>query len=124
MPEILDKNEYKATVLAYVAERDYVSFAALHRHFAGDAREETQIALPGNRIVWTGLPRPLIDAVLELLEAGELAAVPCHKSHYARDGRVLSLPVEKTIPPDGHAEPHWYPVVLRPMQAVLAEEAD
>ena len=26
-------------VLAFVRERDYVTFAALHQHFAGDARE-------------------------------------------------------------------------------------
>ena len=117
------RQEYKVCVLAYVTEHDFVSFAALHKHFAGDAREQTQIALPGNRIVWSGMPRLLVDAILELVEERALAAVPAHKSHYVRDGRVLKLPVEKTVPPDGHAEPHWFPVLLRPMQAVIDEEA-
>ena len=42
-------------VLDYVREHDFVTFAALHKHFAGDAREETEIALPGNRVVWADL---------------------------------------------------------------------
>ncbi len=112
------KEEYKEAILRYVDETDWVSFADLHQRFAGDANHETQIALPGNRIVWTGMPLPMIDAVLELLEEEALAAVPAHKSAYVRAGRVLSLPVEKTIPPEGHAEPHWYPVLLRPIRAV------
>ena len=45
-------------VLAYVREHDWVSFAALHREFAGDAREETQIELPGNRVIGAGMPVP------------------------------------------------------------------
>ena len=120
--ETRSKDAYKSEVLAYVTETDFVSFAALHKRLAGDAREETQIALPGNRIVWSGLPQPLIAAILELLDEGALAAVPGHRSHYVKDGRVLKLPVEKTIPPEGHAEPHWFPVLLRPMDAVREEQ--
>jgi hypothetical protein len=114
----------EAAVLAFVRERDYVSFAALHKHFAGDAREPTEIALPGNRVIWAGLPKPLIDAVLALLESGRLAAIPGNVAAYRRDGRVLSLPVEKRPPTEPHAEPHWFPVLLRPIEAVLAEEAE
>jgi hypothetical protein len=109
-------------VLHFVREHDYVTFAALHKHFAGDAREPTEIALPGNRVVWAGLPRPLIDAVLALLEQGRLAAIPGNLAAYRRDGRVLSLPVEKRPPQQPHAEPHWFPVLLRPMELVLAEQ--
>lgn len=108
-------------VLAYVRERDFVTFAALHKHFAGDAREETQILLPGNRVVWAGAPAILFDAVLALLERGALASIPGHKSAYKRDGRVLDLPVEKAPPREPHAVPHWFPVLLRPMEAVRAE---
>jgi len=109
-------------VLAFVRGRDYVTFAALHKHFAGDAREETEIALPGNRVIWAGLPKPLIDAVLALLDAGRLAAIPGNFAAYQRDGRVLALPVEKRPPREPHAEPHWFPVLLRAMEVVLAEE--
>jgi len=109
-------------VLAYVREHDYVTFAALHQHFAGDTREETQIELPGNRVIWAGAPRELFDAVLALLEQGQLASIPGHQAAYKRDGRVLDLPVEKTPPREPHAEPHWFPVLLRPMEAVLAEQ--
>lgn len=109
-------------VLAFVRGRDYVTFAALHKHFAGDAREETEIALPGNRVIWAGLPKPLIDAVLALLDAGRLAAIPGNLAAYQRDGRVLALPVEKRPPREPHAEPHWFPVLLRAMEVVLAEE--
>jgi len=111
-------------VLRFVRERDYVTFAALHEHFAGNAREPTEIALPGNRVVWAGLPKPLIDAVLALLEQGRLAAIPGNLAAYRRDGRVLSLPLEKRPPREPHAEPHWFPVLLRPMELVLAEQAD
>ena len=109
-------------VLLFVRERDYVTFAALHKHFAGDAREPTEIALPGNRVVWAGLPKPLIDAVLALLAQGRLAAIPGNLAAYRRDGRVLSLPMEKRPPREPHAEPHWFPVLLRPMELVLAEQ--
>jgi len=109
-------------VLAFVREHDYVTFAALHKHFAGDAREDTEIALPGNRVIWAGLPKPVIDAVLALLDAGRLAAIPGNLAAYRRDGRVLSLPLEKRPPSEPHAEPHWFPVLLRPMEAVLAEQ--
>ena len=109
-------------VLAFVREHDYVTFAALHKQFAGDARESTEIALHGNRVVWAGLPKPVIDAVLGLLEEGRLAAIPGNLAAYRRDGRVLSLPVEKRPPQVPHAEPHWFPVLLRPMELVLAEQ--
>jgi hypothetical protein len=66
----------------------------------------------------------MLEAVLELLDEGVLASVPCHRSAYVADGRVLALPVEKTIPPGGHDEPHWFPVMLRPMRAVLAEQEE
>jgi hypothetical protein len=112
----------KREILAFVRARDYVTFAALHRHFAGDAREETEIALPGNRVVWAGLPKPVIDAVLALLDEGALAAIPGSKGAYKRDGRVLSLPVERRPPP--HETPRWLPVLLRPMEAVRAEETE
>ena len=111
-------------LLAFVREHDYVTFAALHKHFAGDAREPTEIVLAGNRVVWAGLPTPLIDAVLALLEQGRLAAIPGNLAAYRRDGRVLALPVEKRPPQEPHAEPHWFPVLLRPMELVLAEQAD
>jgi hypothetical protein len=111
-------------VLAFVRERDWVTFAALHAHFAGDAREPTEIALPGNRVIWAGLPKPVIDAVLALLDAGRLAALPGNLAAYRRDGRVLALPVEKRPPREPHAEPHWFPVLLRPMERVLAEQPE
>jgi hypothetical protein len=82
------------------------------------------MVLPGNRVVWSGMPRELFDAILELLDESVLAAKPVHPSAYTRDGRVLALPVEKAVPPGGHAEPHWFPVALRPMAAVLAEESE
>lgn len=109
----------EARVLAFVRERDFVTFAALHKHFAGDAREEAEILLPGLRVVWAGLPKPVIDAVLALLERGALAAVPAPRAAYVRDGRVLDLPVEKRPPP--HPERRWFPVWLRPIEAVRAE---
>lgn len=118
----MSERELEEEVLAFVRDRDFVTFAALHRHFAGDAREPTEIALPGNRIVWAGLPKPFIDAVLALLEQGRLAAIPGNLAAYRRDGRVLSLPVEKRPPQEPHAEPHWFPVLLRPMELVLAEQ--
>lgn len=108
-------------ILAFVRARDFVTFAALHKHFAGDAREDTEIVLPGKRVVWAGLPLPIIEAVLALLDAGRLASIPGNKAAYRRDGRVLNLPIERRAEP--HDEPHWFPVLLRPMEAVQAEEA-
>lgn len=118
---VAEKERLKREVLAYVRERDFVTFAALHERFAGDARAATEIALPGRRVVWAGMPKPLIDAILELLEGSQLAALPCHRSAYRRDGRVLDLPVEKAPPERGHERPHWYPVWLRPIEAVRGE---
>lgn len=115
------KDVFKQQVLEYVNATDFVTFAALHKQFAGDAREPHEIALPGHRVIWSGMPRALFDAILELLDEGALASVPGHKSAYVHDGRVLKLPVEKTIPPQGHAEPHWYPVLLRPMHAARSD---
>jgi hypothetical protein len=106
-------------ILAFVRERDFVTFAALHKHFAGDAREDTEIALPGNRVIWAGLPLPIIDAVLALLDQGRLASIPGSKAAYRRDGRVLKLPVERRAEP--HAKPHWFPVLLRTMEAARAD---
>ena len=105
-------------ILAFVRERDFVTFAALHKHFAGDAREDTEIVLPGNRVIWAGLPLPIIEAVLALLDAGRLASVPGNKAAYRRDGRVLSLPVER------RPEPHWFPVLLRTIEAARADSEE
>jgi len=118
---VTSAEDLEAQVLRYVREHDYVTFAALHKHFAADAREQTEIALPGNRVVWAGMPKPLVDAILALLEAEALAAIPGHPSAYRRDGRVLALPVEKVLASAPHTEPHWFPVLLRPMETVLAE---
>jgi len=74
-------------------------------------------------VIWRGLPRPVIDAVLALLDEQVLAAIPGHKSAYKKDGRVLPLPVEKAPPTEGHPTPHWFPVLLRLMDVVRAEEA-
>lgn len=116
-----DAASLKQRVVRFIDEHDWVTFARLHRHFAGDSREPTELALPGNRIVWSGLPQPLADAILELLDEGQLAALPGNKGAYRRDGRILNLPVEKHVPPEGHAEPHWFPVLLRSARAVAAE---
>jgi hypothetical protein len=111
----------KERIVRFVDERDWVTFALLHRHFAGDAREPTELAMPGNRVVWSGLPEPIADAVLELLDEGRLAALPGTKGAYRRDGRVLRLPVERHLPEQGHSEPHWFPVLLRSARAVAAD---
>jgi len=116
-----DPKALKERILGFVDEHDWVTFARLHRHFAGDAREPTELALPGNRIVWSGLPQAVADAVLALLDEGRLAALPGNKGAYRRDGRVLNLPVERHIPAEGHEEPHWFPVLLRSARAVTAE---
>jgi len=113
--------ELQQRILTFVRERDYVTFAALHKHFAGDAREDTEMVLPGNRVIWAGLPLPIIDAVLALLEQGRLASVPGSKAAYRRDGRVLKLPVERRVEP--HAEPQWFPVLLRTMEAARADDS-
>lgn len=113
----------KRDILHFVGARDFVSFAALHKHFAGDARANTEIALPGNRIIWRGLPQPVIAAVLALLEEGALAAIPGNLAAYRRDGRVLPLPVEKSPAQAPHAQPRWFPVLLRTMETVRAEAA-
>jgi hypothetical protein len=122
MSEPNPASELQEQILEFVRERDFVTFAALHKHFAGDAREETEMVLPGNRVVWAGLPLPIIDAVLALLAQGKLASVPGNKAAYRRDGRVLNLPIEKR--PQAHAKPHWFPVLLRPIEAALADAAD
>jgi hypothetical protein len=109
-------------ILAFVRERDFVTFAALHKHFAGDAREDTEIVLPGNRVIWAGLPLPIINAVLALLDSGRLASVPGNKAAYRRDGRVLNLKVERR--PEPHAEPQWFPVLLRTIEAARADAED
>lgn len=114
----------KAAVLAFVEEHDWVTFARLHKHFAPDRSEPTEIALPGNRVVWAGLPREWIDAVLALLDEQRLGAVPSSKAAYRRDGRVLKLPVERHPSHAPHDEPHWFPVFLRPMAAILAEAGE
>jgi hypothetical protein len=50
--------------------------------------------------------------------------LPGHPAAYRKDGRVLALPVEKAPPPAGHAEPHWFPVLLRTMEAARSAEAE
>jgi hypothetical protein len=76
--------ELRAAIFAYVEEHDFVTFAAIHKEFAGDARESTEISLPGNRIIWLGLPKPVIDAVTGMIAEGILAAIPGHIAAYRR----------------------------------------
>ncbi|MBM4384596.1 MAG: hypothetical protein FJ091_14680 [Deltaproteobacteria bacterium] len=114
--------ELEDAILAFVRERDWVTFAALHKHFAGDERHETEMVLPGNRVIWAGLTLDVIHAVLALLEQGRLASLPGSKAAYRRDGRVLNLPIERRAEP--HDEPQWFPVLLRAMDAVLADEQE
>ena len=113
--------ELRDAIYAFIEEHDFVTFAALHREFAGDARENTEISLPGNRIIWLGLPKPVIDAVLGLLADGILSAIPGHVAAYRRDGRVLRLAVEKYPPKEPHAKAKWLPVLLRTMEAAKAD---
>ena len=117
----MTENELRDAIYAYVEEHDFVTFAALHREFAGDAKEPTEISLPGNRIIWLGLPKPVIDAVLGLLAEGFLAAIPGHIAAYRRDGRVLPMAVEKYPPREPHDPARWLPVLLRTMEAARAD---
>ncbi len=113
--------ELREAIYAFVEEHDFVTFAAIHKAFAGDARESTEISLPGNRIIWLGLPKPVIDAVTGMIAEGILAAIPGHVAAYRRDGRVLPLPVEKRPPKTPHKEAKWLPVLLRTMEAAKAD---
>ena len=117
----MTEGELRDAIYAYVEAHDFVTFAALHKEFAGDAREPTEISLPGNRIIWLGLPKPVIDAVLGLLAEGILAAIPGHVAAYRRDGRVLPLAVEKYPPREPHDPAKWLPVLLRTMEAARAD---
>ena len=117
----MNEAELREAIYAFVEEHDFVTFAALHKEFAGDAKESTEISLPGNRIIWLGLPKPVIDAVLGLIAEGDLAAIPGHVAAYRRDGRVLPLPVEKRPPKEPHAQAKWLPVLLRTMDAAKAD---
>ena len=63
-------------------------------------------------VVWTGLSKDGAEAVLSLVQTGEIHMTPTSMLVYAIDGRLLNLPIAKRV--QSYKRLHWLPVVFNP----------
>jgi len=71
-------------------------------------------AFDENIVFWMGANDDFINALVELVNSGDIYAVEVHPLIYLIDGKMLTLPIAKRPPKAGYKEPHWMPVVLNP----------
>jgi hypothetical protein len=115
----------KDRLRTYIEETDHVSFAELCNRF-GEMRaprgEGAELVKGENVVLWSGLTDAAVDALIGLLDAGEVVPVPTVIMVYLADGGMLNLPLLKRAPGKrGLSKPHWLPVVLRPAGRATVE---
>lgn len=101
----------QAQILDYIVRHEYVSYAELERieGFAGGDRAIVSTDHP-NIVCWTGLTEEAKDAVLHLLNTGQIHHKPASILVYCYDGRAPNLPLVKSA--RRYKTPHWLPVTL------------
>jgi hypothetical protein len=103
--------------VAYVRERDWVTFTELQQRLAGFMPLEGTMSLElhdcPNAVLWAGMSEELTDLLHGLLRGKRLFLWPCSTLCYLVDGGVLTLPLAKRLRPGGFAKPRWVVAALR-----------
>ena len=109
-------NGLKERVLAFVRERDSVSFAELAREFVEFREGEHAVCMGAgaNVVLWMGLTEEASVAFDLLRRESSVVTLPTTVLTYVVDGHMLKLPIAKTTRP--YKTLHWMPVVLRPFE--------
>ena len=115
-PPSEDIGYLQTAIIEIVRKWDHVSFAELPRRLAdvglsvgtGDA----EITLPGNIVIWRGMPSVLCAAIVGILHAGRLHLHPASEWTYLTDGTIPRLPIARRVGAT-YKRPHWLPCVLR-----------
>lgn len=105
----MDKVTMKAKILAELQSGRRISFAQLVQRipsFEGDKA----LGLAPNVLLWTNVAKPAADALIELMNAGQVKLGPASKLDYLIDGIALRLPIADG--PGPYKQPHWLPAVL------------
>jgi hypothetical protein len=104
-------------ILDLVRRYPAMTFPALQGHLeaAGiPAFGDESMWLDKNIILWTGMSKEMVAAVLELRQGKVVHLLPCPELNYLDDGEALNLPIARRPPPNGYATTHWAPSVLHP----------
>ncbi len=108
-------------IVAYVAERDFVSWFELTRDFAEfmDTSGDSHAFLgesDNNVVLWMGMSSELCDTVLRLKADRKLFLHPSRVESYLIDGCTLRLPLVKQANTK-YRTPHWLPTCFRTVEA-------
>jgi hypothetical protein len=110
----MTEDELTSEVLAYIRERDHVSFAELSRnwpdYFTGGDRGIVLNQLD-NIVVWEGMTEMACDVYRRVLKEPDIEIAPASLMVYLCDGSGLNLPLAKR--PVKYKKPHWLPCVFR-----------
>lgn len=104
----------QAQILDYIVSREYVSYAELSQidGFRGGDRAIFHKYYP-NLICWIGLTEEAANAVMHLLNSGQIHHKPASILVYLYDGQLLDLPLVKSASAARkYKTPHWLPVTL------------
>lgn len=97
-------------ILAYVQQRNSVTFIELCRDVAGFADPTAGLMHVNNLVMWEGIAHDAAHALQALLRDGRLDVTPCGPLPYLIDGATLRLPLATT--PRAYARPHWMPMTF------------
>lgn len=107
----------KDSIVAFVAEYDWVSFVELLNHLEPrfGVRGDLAFSLNNdpNLIVWVGVSEEFTAALRQLLAEKRVFFHPGSVMAYAIDGGLLQMPVASRPPKGGYRTPHWIPISLR-----------
>jgi hypothetical protein len=105
------KDRLKAQIVSVLAKQQGTSFVELER-IDGFSGGDFCLEMRHNAVLWTGLQQEAVDAVTELVNSKRAQLLQVNPLIYLIDGKALTFPVAKRVPPNGYKKPHWLPVVL------------
>ena len=110
----MDKETFKARILRLAKDRPGLSFAEIER-FIPEC-EGTKAIGPKNEFgeifYWFGLNDEFLDALGDLVKAGDIEYDPTPALTYLIDGRVPNVPVMTRVPRKPFKKAKWLPVVI------------
>lgn len=64
-------------------------------------------------IYWEGLSKRAVDAIIHLVDSGQMTIETTFPLVYYMDGMALNRPIAKRF--HNYKEPHWMPIVFNPV---------
>jgi len=98
-------------ILEYIINNPGSSFVNLEECIRGFAGDKCWLKGPGEVVLWDGISDVAASTMEELIRTGELVAEECGTFPYLVDGKMLGMPIAKSLT-HVYKRPHWLPLTF------------